>query len=304
MKFKRFTGLVLAALIGCSSGEAPEDTTRPLLILDKDNSRKLAISALSDLEYVAKLLFDLIVQIDLEAASPGDMTPFACAEASSNYVAGPTPVGIGSQFEISGNGCDVAGSDFRGGISIELDQVNLSTDSYGGTIRFSSFTETTTARVIELDGRIEFAGVRVSSGLNAIEIDDSFLTVTKHDNMPINEISEFYQDLELFWMSEPSGEVELEIEVFVDSEAFDGSFNFVEVDEPLEREVGNSFPGSGSLLVEGASPWSYSLAANTGSDTDSITQFLDDGTDDPVDPATQPSALTWSEVFPEGFLLL
>ena len=289
------------AMAGCSQEESSSNT-RPLLTIDLTNARAIAISVLGDVEYISELLFDLIAQVDVVTGSPSDLDPFPCTNPSAIDVDydGPTPIGVSAEYVIDVDGCVFAGIDLDGRITITLDQVNLADDSYGGRIRFSNFIRTTAGGTIDLDGRVDFIGVRVSAGVNAIAIDDSLLTVTKHDGLPANQVQEHYQDLDLFWQLNADDSMEFDIELFVDSEDFNGSLNLI-TPMDIERAVSGSFPTVGALQFRGTNSSTYTLAANTASDVDLIDHELDsDGNGADI---SQPADLDWSEVFPASFFI-
>ena len=306
MRVKKIVSVwMLMVLVAACSGGSSENDSRPALVLDSTNASFVAISVLEDVDYFLDVLFDFIAEIDEVATNPGDFEPFSCISGSqiSPYFPGASNVSgeveAGDSFGVDLGACQIGlNTNLTGDILVTLQQVDLNTNSYGGSIRFSDFEEESSGGSISLDGRIDFVEVRVLANLSAMLIEDSLLTVTKYD-VPINVVAELYENMDLVWIADDD-EFELEIELDVDSEAFGGSFS-LQTPVEVERIIGNDYPTVGNFLFEGASRSSYRLTADA-MDNITLNQSLDsDGNgEDAVQPATAP---TWQELFPEDFLV-
>ena len=250
--------------------------------------------------------FELLERVDVVSSNPSSFDPYPCtgaAEEVDYFGDTSTAIAAGDVFDIDLDGCSVLGGILDGGVTLSFSFVNADApfNSYIGRIDFSDLELVfSSGDSITLDGILDY-GIDVTSGEQAILIEDSNLDVVRHDGIPANQVTENYRNLDLEWSLEFASDLLLEIDgLDVDSEAFDGSFS-VRTPTEVERPVTDTFPTLGVLLFEGGSNSSYRLTADA-ADNSTLLQSLDsDGNgEDAVQPATAP---TWQELFPEDFLV-
>lgn len=311
MKINWTAAFLLAALLGCSSGDTPVQTKSASLTIDLDNANVIAIASFIDIEFVLQQLFELIREVDENFTATSGFAPFACDDSSDVSItfSGGAAVNSGDLFDIDLFDCVVGLESFDGAIQIRLDDVLANGESYLGVIEFDDFVTTNSSgnNIVTLDGNLEF-GLDVNVGEAVIIIVDSDLDVTVlEDGMTIEQTTRNYKNLEFRWVPvDGNDDLILVMDVDVDFQYDDvasvepsGTFTLETVLD-IEREDGDSFPRVGEWLFCGDSGSTYELKADPLGIAvlDSTLDSDGDGGD-----AIQPPSPTWEALFPKRFLM-